>query len=161
RGALEVAEDFFERPTELGLDDRADRLPALGRYLVAALLELGDQLLGEEPVTAGDDLTELDVGGAEPLGCDAQAAGDVSPRRGAALTAGTDRPEPDRGTEVAHDAEHAGAAGKAARAGEIGHLAMHDPPHGRHRSTPRNRVGIDDPGWVVAEGSDVEVGRRG
>ena len=50
---------------EILLDGGPHVVEGLGRHLVAALLELLDQLLGEEALAGGDDLAELDVGGAE------------------------------------------------------------------------------------------------
>ena len=60
---------------------RAHDVEGLGRHLVAALLELVDQLLGEEALARGDDLAELDVGRAEALGGDAQPPRQVGLRR--------------------------------------------------------------------------------
>ena len=62
---------------EVVLDHLAHGVERLGRDLIAALLELGDQLGREQPLAAGDDLAELDVGRAEPLGRAPQPAGDV------------------------------------------------------------------------------------
>ena len=84
----------------------------LGRHLVAAALELGHQLLGEDALAGRDDLAELDVGRAEALGGQPQAAGQVGDRRRAALAAGAGGPQPERGADEAaraHD-PHARAA---------------------------------------------------
>ena len=51
--AVELGEHRLEavRPSSR-LDDRRTASPGLGRHLVAALLELGDELLGEEALAA-------------------------------------------------------------------------------------------------------------
>jgi len=64
---VETGEDLLERATEVRLDDGPDRRERLGRDLVAELLELRHQLVGEQALERRDDLTELDVRGAEPL----------------------------------------------------------------------------------------------
>ena len=71
------ANSSLERAAEVDLDDRADVGERLGRHLVAQQLELGDQLVGEQALAAGDDLAELDVGRAEPLERGAQPPGDA------------------------------------------------------------------------------------
>ncbi len=62
----------MERRTELGLDDCLHILECLRRHLVAQFLEFANQLLGEQALTAADDLAELDVGRTESFGRDAQ-----------------------------------------------------------------------------------------
>ena len=46
--AVEAREDGLERAAEVRLDDLPDVAERLGRHLVAALLELVDELVGEE-----------------------------------------------------------------------------------------------------------------
>jgi hypothetical protein len=62
------------------LDDPFDRLPRLGGNLVAAFLELVDQRLGKDALAGGQDLAQLDEGGAEVLGSDPQAPGQTRHR---------------------------------------------------------------------------------
>src|SRR5437762_630617 len=68
RLVVEAGEHRRDRPTEVLLDHPLHGLPRLGRDLVAALLELGDERLGEDALAGGDDLAELDVGRPEMLG---------------------------------------------------------------------------------------------
>ncbi len=147
---------------QLGLDHGAHGRPRLGRHLVAALLELADQLLGEEPFAAGDDLAELDVGRAEVLGGDAQAAGDVGLRGAmpplrrapsAQAPTATPRWRATRKTRVPSGRRRGRVSSGTWR--RITHRTVGD------RSPPRHGVGIDQPGWVVAEGSDGQVGGGG
>ena len=65
----------------------------LGRHLVAALLELVDELLGEEALARRDDLGELDVGRARGARRRCAAGGRGRPSDvAAALAAGPDAP---------------------------------------------------------------------
>ena len=147
-----------EGPAELRLDDGADLVPRLGRDLVAALLELGDQLLGEQALAARDDLAELDVGRPELLGGDAQAPRDVRPRLGAAPPAGAGRPPGHGQAEMARHAEDARARRQAPGPGQLRDLASHDPPDVGDRLPPRHLLGSHQPGGVVAERPDGQVG---
>ena len=79
RRAVEPLERRADRPAELLLDHLLDHRPRLGLHLVAAELELVDELGGEETLTRGDDLPELDVRRSEPLGREAQALRDHRP----------------------------------------------------------------------------------
>ena len=58
----ELGEHVVERAAELALDDLAHLGERLGRDLVAELLELVDELVGEQALERRDDLAELDVG---------------------------------------------------------------------------------------------------
>ena len=69
---VDAGEDVVEGPTQVLLDHPADLVPGLGRHLVPQLAELGHQLGGEDALARGDDLAQLDVGGAQPLGRPAQ-----------------------------------------------------------------------------------------
>ena len=94
RDHVEAGEHRLEGLAEVLLDHPPHVLERLGRHLVPQQLELVDELLGEQTLAAGDDLTELDVRGAETLERLAQAPRDPGPRRrGAALA---DVPEPQR-----------------------------------------------------------------
>ena len=75
----------------------------LGRDLVAQQLELGDELFGEEPLAARDDLAELDVGGAEPL--ERRRSRREMPARDAGVPRSADVPERERGAHRAGDPE--------------------------------------------------------
>ena len=134
----------------------------LGRHLVAALLALVDQLLGEEALARRDDLGELDVGRAEVLGGDAQAAGEVGLGLAAALPAGAERPRgrwpgPRWRTTVNTRVPD----GKRRGGDQLGHLSRGS-PSGRRRPVARHGHGrrVDDPRRVVAERADREVGGR-
>ena len=70
--SVERLEDVLERPSEVGLDGAAHVVERLGRHLVAAALELLDQLGREEALAGGDDLAELDERRPERLGGQAQ-----------------------------------------------------------------------------------------
>ena len=63
----ELAELLFEGHAQVGLHDAPDHGEGLGRDLVPTQPEFGDELLGEQPFPRGQDLAELDVGGAEVL----------------------------------------------------------------------------------------------
>ena len=73
-----------ERAPELALHDRAHVGEPLGRHLVAQLLELVDELVGEQPLERRDDLAELHVGGPEPLERAPEPAREPGPRAGRA-----------------------------------------------------------------------------
>ena len=102
--ALELDEDLVERTTELHLDDMPHAVEVLGGDAVAQQLELGDELLGEEPFAAGDDLAELDVGGPEPPEGDPQPPGDPASTGRAALAALDDDPGAERVPDLADHA---------------------------------------------------------
>ncbi len=67
-GVLDRGERGGEWPAELLGEDLLDDRPRFGGDLVATPLELGHQLRREDAVTRGDDLAQLDVGRAQPLG---------------------------------------------------------------------------------------------
>ena len=71
RGLVDPLEHLVQRTPEILLDRRPHRLERFGLHLVAALLELRDQLAGEQPFAGGDDLAELDVARSERFGGDA------------------------------------------------------------------------------------------
>ena len=87
--AVEPLERGLDGPAELGLDDSSDRRERLGRHLVAAQLELPDQLLREQPLAGRDDLPELDVRRAQVLG---RLADSASTRRRGSRAASAKRP---------------------------------------------------------------------
>lgn len=69
RGGQRRVVDPGEHRTETGAEFLFDHLldgrPWLGADLIAAALELGDQLGGKQAITGGNDLPELDVGRSE------------------------------------------------------------------------------------------------
>src|SRR5262249_48082050 len=65
---VEPREHRLQRLAEVGLDDLPHDGERLRRHLVPALAELVDELGREDALTRGEDLAELDVGGAELLG---------------------------------------------------------------------------------------------
>ncbi len=140
------------------------------RHLVAALLELGDQLLGEQALAAGDDLAELDVGRAEVLGRDAQPPGDVGPRRRATARAGRRAPtrrRPGRGggPPGRPGARRAGGGAGSARGPRGGRPSGRASTERRHvmasGSTSQGGSSLNDPMARSAEFGEVRprVGR--
>ena len=107
---------------------RARPRPGLGRHLVAALLELADQLLGEHALADGDDLAELDVGRARGARRRCAGAGRcrpwtrVPPRRRAPTAH-----RPTAAPEVAATRTARVPPGQPAGPGQLGHLAAHHP----------------------------------
>ena len=65
--ASKRAKTRLERAAEVLLDDAANGVERFRRHLVAAGLELVDQLVGKQTAARGDDLAELDVGRSEPF----------------------------------------------------------------------------------------------
>ena len=115
RGVLDGGEHRLERPAQLLGEHPLDDRPRLGRDLVAAPLELGDQLGREDAVARGDDLAQLDVGRAEPLGRHPQPARDAGDRRRAAAPALLQVPQPERAAEVPHRRAQPAAGGSVRR----------------------------------------------
>ena len=136
------------------LHDRAHVVERLGRHLVAAELELVDQLLREQPLAGGDDLAELDVGRAEVLGRLAQPPRDVGPAGlgvGEAPAPLLHHPRPEGGGQPARHPNEAGAGRHAARGGEPGHRSAGLGAQGGHEGAPRHGVEVQHPRRVVAE----------
>ena len=135
----------------------------LGRHLVAAQLELADQLLGEQPLAAGDDLAELDVGRAELLGGEAQPAGDVGPaglRRGEACRGAAPPPRPERAAQRARPRRRRGCpAGPSVALVSSGTSARRRGAQLGRQRQPADAVAFQRPRTVVAERSPVGVGR--
>ena len=76
---VERSEDGVEGTAEVLLHGGDDVLGRLGRDPVPAQLELGHQRLGEQALPGGDDLEQLDVGGAQPFRRPSQPAGPGRP----------------------------------------------------------------------------------
>ena len=72
-----------KRPSEGLVDRRPHDFEGLGHHPVPKAAELGHELVGEDPLGRGDDLSELDVRGAEMLERPAEPPSDVLPRGGA------------------------------------------------------------------------------
>ena len=156
RGALELGEEILERAPQLALDGGAHGVERFGGHLVATLLELVDEFLGEEALTRGDDLGQLDVGRAEMLDGDAQTARQI----GAALrlAPGLQVPEPDRGAEMTHDGEGSRTARQPTRGDERGQIVGGEPPDVSDMGPPWHLLGHHDPLRRVGERTDGEVG---
>ena len=75
----QLGEQPLDGSAEVALDDGPDRCERLGRDVVTQQLELADQLLGEQPLTARDDLAELHVARSEPLERAAKPPGETGP----------------------------------------------------------------------------------
>ena len=157
RHRVDRREDRVEPAAEVVLDDRAHGVERLGGYLVSALDELGDQLVGEHPPTRRDDLAELDVGRSQPLGRDAEASRDRGPRPGAAVAPVEDPPPGDRPAEVPGDGEHPTPRREPAGRDQARHLAPDGGADRRHPPPPTHGGGVDQPRWVVGEGAVDEV----
>src|SRR5262249_8082748 len=82
RRLVEGREGTRDRHAEIFLDDAPHDGERLSRNLVAAALELVDQLGRKQSLARGDDLAELDVGRAEPLERTPEAARKPSTGRG-------------------------------------------------------------------------------
>ena len=76
-GLVDPLEHVGERTAEVLLDRAAHGVERLGLHLVAALLELADELGREQPLAGGDDLAELDVARPEHFRRLTQALRDV------------------------------------------------------------------------------------
>ena len=159
--ALEAGEGGGDLAAQLLLDDPLHHVPRLGRHLVAALLELGDDLLGEDALARREDLPELDVGGAEGLGGLADAPGDAGDLRGAARPPLGDGPHGDRGAEVAHGGDHPQARRDAAGSGEVREAAGDVEAELVGGGEPGDLVEVDDPRAVLGVGAEHEVCGRG
>ncbi len=158
RGAFEVGEDILEGSSELALDGGPDRAERFRGHLVAALLELAHQLFGEQALTRGDDLAELDVRRSEVFGGDAQPAGQVGPAGGAVLTATSHPPQAHGRAEATDDGEDPAAPGEATGSDQVGEALGGDPPDLVDGIAPGHGGGVDDPRGGGGEGADGEVG---
>ena len=115
----------------------------LGRHAVTEPLELADQLLGEQPVAAGDDLAELDVGGSEPLEAAAQPGRE--PGAGAVGAPLPHVPAPERPADRADDARGPAQRRDAGRGGERSGRRLGPGADAGEAPPPRQVVGVDDP----------------
>ena len=155
---VELGEERLERPAEVDLDHRAHRVERLGRDLVAQELELGHQLVGEEPLAARDDLAELHVARAERLERAAQPSRDAGTRRRAAATRTGAIPRPPaRCASTVRTVRTTGRSDTAASAAAAPPGGCR-PAGGRSPSATGSRRGRA-PRAPVAEGAEGEVGR--
>ena len=157
RFAFERREHGIERGAQLGLDDCLHVVERLGRHLVPQLLELADQLLGEQPFTAADDLAELDVGGTESFGRHPKPSGQITLRIAATASSPVQHPPDDGDADVAEHGEHTRPRRQQSRRDEFGEPFAHSPAHGRDLVPPAHLLGTDDPGAFVAERADGQI----
>ena len=153
-------EDVLQRDAEVFLDHLADDFERLGGHLIAALLELLDQLGREQPLAAGDDLAELDVGRAEPFGGTAQPGRDVAATglgRGVPLPLAAQPPRPDRGDEATGDGDHPKTRRQPAGPGERWHVGLGGLAKQAGNRIPQQCVAVEHPRPVVGERSPVDV----
>ena len=112
---------------------------------------------GKEPVTAGDDLTELDVGGAEPLEALAESGRD--PGTGPFGAALTEIPDAEGPSDRADDPKPPPQRRKSRRCGQPAQTGPGPRPYAVQPTPPGQIVEIDDPGWRVAEGAERKIRR--
>src|SRR5690606_764951 len=67
RRRVETGEDLFRRPAQGGFDLGPQRLEVEGRSSALELFELGDPVGGQQVRAGGQDLAQLDEGGAQRL----------------------------------------------------------------------------------------------
>ena len=159
RRALEALEHGLQRLAELGLDGAAHDVERLGRHLIAAALELLDELGREEALTRRDDLAELDERRAQRLGGQPQPAREVG-RAGATPFALVQPRDDGAGEAGGHD--HAAPPGReATRGDQVGHRHRGVTSQRLRRRPPGDRVAVEHPGRVVAERAPFEVGGSG
>jgi hypothetical protein len=154
---VEAVEHLPQGPAEVLLHHLADRLPRLGWHLVTALLELGDQRLGEDALTGGDDLAELDVGRAEPLRRMPQPTRQVGDRLVAPVAPLARGPEGHSHSEVAGGRGHPRARRQLPRRHQPGHLGPHRRPDVVEPGQPGQPVELDLPRTVVRERPQLEI----
>ena len=152
------ANTWRQGPAQLLGQDPLDDRPGLGGHLVAAPLELGHQGGREDAVTRGDDLAQLDVGGAELLEGDAQAPRQAGHRGLAALAVIGDVPEAEGAPEVAQRGADAGAGRDPAPAHEAGERRRERRPEHGLVAAPGQGVRVDHPGPDVGEDAESRVG---
>ena len=141
RRLVEAREHVVDAGAEVALDHLADHVERLGGHLIATQLEFVDQLGGEQPFPAGDDLAELDVGRAEAFGGASQPLGDVGPARldrGEPAATPADHPRQQCPTEASHHGQDAQPGRDARRLGQLRHLRT-----SRVAQSPGQRVPAD------------------
>ena len=126
-----------------------------GRHLVAALLALGHQLGREHPLAGGDDLGQLDVGRTEPLGGQADPAGQSGPRLLAPALPQV--PEPDGQPQHPDHGEGSAQGWDAGRTGQPRELLGLVAAEHVDRAPPAGRAVGQAPRRIVGERAEVEV----
>ncbi len=165
-GAVERGEDLARGRPRSSSSVRRTVAKGSGGDPVAKQPEFLDQLLGKDPLAGRDDLSELDVGRAQPLECGSQPSGQPGPGCGVprSRAAQPSRAEPSR-TPTAATRSQGGVRWRADQ------LAGQVPPPGvaerrcRRAASAGNRHGIDS-GSTVHGPSGVNApmarsGRRG
>src|SRR5204862_2023156 len=120
--------------------------------------ELVHELLGKVSLAGADDLTELDVRGPQPLEGVAQPPRQAGPARGAALAPVQQVPATQRATDENAGAQNACARWDATAPNESRHLGAGPLPELVDAASPFQRVDVDLPRRIVAEGANFEVG---
>ena len=135
----------------------AHRAEALGGHLVAAKAELGDELLGEDALTRGEDLAQLYVGRAESFEGAPQAPREPGARHGGASATVERIPARERSAEEGTDAKDAYAGRCHASACEHRGLGACGGAQLVDAGSPGEGRRFDEPRRVVGEGPDREV----
>ena len=162
RGALEAGEHLLERAAQVGLDHLAHDVEVFGGHLVAQQGELGDEFVGEDAGPRGDDLPELDVGGAEILRGLAQTPGQPFHPWPAVLgTAFVNHPAGQRPDDAAAHRDEPPERGDAFGRGEAGHLAGERGADDAEADVPVELVPVDHPWSGLGEGVAGQLGGEG
>ena len=132
-------------------DDAVDHGQGLRRHPIAAHLNSATSSAREEPLSRGDDLSELDVRRAEPLGGHPQPAREAGHRDAAAPTPLRQVPRHERAPEVPHGGPEPAGRRRCASAGEPGERGSQTGPYPGDTRSPGQRLRVQDPGAVVAE----------
>jgi hypothetical protein len=160
RRLLQGNEDLRDRPAEVLLDDATDHGERLGRNLVAAALELVDELGRKQPLPRRHDLAELDVRGAEALERAPQPSRQPRARGGPARAALAQLPARQR------QAEHGGRLAEPperwqhAAPDEHRNLGLRRRAQLIDAGPPGQALRIDLPRAVIAEGAEGQIGWR-
>ena len=158
--AVERREHVLQRPAELGLDRSADHIERLGGDLVAAALELLDELGGEQALAGGDDLAELDERRPEGLSGQPQPARQVGDAVRACELAplALDQPWHDRSGQARRDDHTAPAGRQTARRDQVGDGLLGQPAQLLGVGPPGDGIAVEHPRGVVGERAPTQVG---
>ena len=137
----------------------ADDGERLGRHLIAAFAELGDELLGEDALTGRQDLAHLDVGRAQLLEGLAQPARQPARERRLALARSRAYQPPIAAADERADLDDTAAGRQLRTRVELRDLGLGRGPDLVDALAPRQVVEVDDPRWVVRERADAQIGR--
>ena len=157
----ELREHVLERNAEVVLDGTSHVGERLGWNLVAAALELVDQLGREEALTGGDDLTELDERRTERFSGEAQASRQVGDtgRAGSSATAAPPHPREHGGRQPPGDGEAASPGRQPGRCRQRRHPAVGGVAHPACVAQPRDRLAVEHPRGRLGESSPREIRR--